>query len=155
MVIPKFLAHIYLIYWAFMKIMLFINRSKKQTQLPIQISTIVEVHGHLVNVRASGVIIHYYEYDHDFFAGLLPTKDWIDRQVAEFSSLRLKLERHKACLASGNGSQSAVPAPTPKLGNEKGWACFCYGAAFWKKVCDAREDSDSEKKPSKRSKVSM
>ena len=89
--------------------------------------------------------------------GALPSKDWIESQVSEFSAVRLKLERHRACLALGKSGETQEIATssssTPKLQNEKGWASFCFGAPFWKRVCAAREDSDSESKPSKRSKV--
>jgi len=88
----------------------------------------------------------------------LPSREWIDQQVADFSDLRLKMVRHRAALKevrSVKGKRGDdVIAKTPKLKNKQGWACFCFGKDFWNRVVKARGDesvTEEESKSGKRS----
>ena len=69
----------------------------------------------------------------------LPSEEWQDLQVKNFSDVRLKLARHIALLGP---SESKVKFPSTK--NEGGWCTFCFGSEFWQKVQKAQEEDDEE-----------
>lgn len=75
----------------------------------------------------------------------VPSSDWQRKQVADFSDVRTKLSRHFAWLRSQPKDLHPSEVQLPNKSDEKGWAVFCYGSAFWSELVRAKiADGDSE-----------
>ena len=72
----------------------------------------------------------------------LPTKEWQDIQVKNFTDVRLKLARHIALLKQSKSDSTPTKFPSSK--NEGGWCTLCFGSEFWQKVQKAQEEEDDE-----------
>ncbi|XP_040581712.1 gem-associated protein 2 [Lepeophtheirus salmonis] len=65
-------------------------------------------------------------------SGLLPSKEWQDTQIANFSQLRISIR---------------LPSQTEKFQKkktEKEWAIFCFGSLYWNKLVCMDEDRGGE-----------
>ena len=71
----------------------------------------------------------------------IPTKEWQDNQVREFSDVRLKLNRHFAYVKQ---SKSETKPNFPSSKNEAGWCTYCFGTEFWLKVSKAQKEDDED-----------
>ena len=62
----------------------------------------------------------------------LPSKEWQDIQVKNFTDVRLKLARHIALLKQSESDSKPTKFPSSK--NEGGWCTLCFGSEFWQKM---------------------
>ena len=72
----------------------------------------------------------------------MPSKEWQDIQVKNFTDVRLKLARHIALLKQSESDSKPTKFPSSK--NEGGWCTLCFGSEFWQKVQKAQEEEDDE-----------
>ena len=70
----------------------------------------------------------------------MPSKEWQDIQVKNFTDVRLKLARHIALLKQSKSDSKPTKFPSSK--NEGGWCTLCFGSEFWQKVQKAQEEDD-------------
>lgn len=78
---------------------------------------------------------------------LLPSKEWQNQQVVEFTNVRMKIARNTAYLESisdDDKSRSKVKFPSNK--NEEGWCKFCFGEEFWALILAAEEEGKAKEK---------
>lgn len=74
---------------------------------------------------------------------ILPTQEWQNEQISEFSKTRVKLARHIAFVQKPgvpNKTRHKLPSKT----NERGWCCYCYGKDFWDTISKAKKDNEDE-----------
>ncbi|XP_059084525.1 gem-associated protein 2-like [Tigriopus californicus] len=75
----------------------------------------------------------------------LPNSDWQRKQVADFSDIRTKVSRHFAWLRTQPLDLHPEKINLPSNSDEKGWALFCFGSAFWSELVQAKiADGESE-----------
>ena len=84
---------------------------------------------------------------------LLPSKEWQQQQVGTFSDVRIRFERHHSLYQNGKVPEELnTHYKLPSKTNERGWAAFCFGQAFWEKIVQSRGE-DTKESDRKRSKA--
>lgn len=74
---------------------------------------------------------------------ILPTEEWQNKQVADFSRVRLQFARHAAYVQKQD-IEERKRHKLPSKTNEQGWCTFCYGKEFWNDILEARKQMDDE-----------
>jgi len=72
---------------------------------------------------------------------ILPTQEWQNQQIKDFSETRAIFARHVASVQKPgipNKKRHKLPSKT----NERGWCCYCYGKDFWSTIEKAKKDED-------------
>lgn len=78
---------------------------------------------------------------------ILPTKEWQNKQVKDFSETRTMFARHVATVQKPgvpNKKRHKLPSKT----NEQGWCCYCFGKDFWSTIVKAQKDGDESESAS-------
>ena len=109
------------------------------------ISIIILIFFHFF-IQAPQQPTHFDRRKIDTTENLLPSKEWQEEQVKNFTEIRLKVARHLALVHKEDTTPGTETIKFPSLKSEHGWCTFCLGDTIWNELLLAVADSDEEEK---------